>query len=65
MKDLNSTEGLGGKDTRYVKYNGALGPRQIEWLDKKLAEAEASDKKVFIIGMCKLKVTFLKVGLYI
>ena len=49
-KDLNSTEGLTGKDTRYVKYNGALGPQQIKWLDRKLAKAEESGQKVIIVS---------------
>ena len=53
LKDLNSTEGLSGSDTRFVKYNGALGPQQIEWLNKKLSKAEESDQKAIIIGMCK------------
>ena len=48
---MNSADGLTGKDIRFVQYNGALGPQQIKWLDRKLAKAEASGQKVIIISM--------------
>lgn len=39
-----------GRDAKYVSYNGALGERQMVWLDTKLNECNLANKKVIVCG---------------
>lgn len=46
--DKNSPEGLNGVDRRFVKFNGGVGEEQLEWIEKELQKATASEQKVVI-----------------
>ena len=49
------TEGLSGVEGRYLPFNGAIGPDQLEWLRNQLKEAEQATEKVIIISHCPLQ----------
>ncbi|XP_071966047.1 manganese-dependent ADP-ribose/CDP-alcohol diphosphatase-like [Antedon mediterranea] len=49
-QELNSPLGLEGLETRFVKFNGAIGDRQRNWLRHVLQTAENDEEKVFIFG---------------
>ncbi len=44
-----------GENRRFLKYNGALGSDQRDWLDSKLAQADAADQKVVVISQFPLR----------
>ncbi|PPS16823.1 hypothetical protein GOBAR_AA03735 [Gossypium barbadense] len=46
--DKNSPEGLKGVDRRFVMFNGAVGNKQMEWLDNVLKDATNMKQKVII-----------------
>ncbi|CAA0818094.1 Manganese-dependent ADP-ribose/CDP-alcohol diphosphatase [Striga hermonthica] len=46
--DKNSPNGLVGPERRYLMFNGAVGPEQIEWLDYILQDATKLNQKVII-----------------
>ena len=57
--DKNSPLGMHGLDTRFVKYNGAVGRRQLQWLRRVLREANTAREKVLIAGKSgQLKLLF-------
>ncbi|CAN1136409.1 Manganese-dependent ADP-ribose/CDP-alcohol diphosphatase [Linum perenne] len=46
--DKNSPEGLVGVERRFLKYNGAVGREQLEWLDGVLQDATKLNQKVIV-----------------
>ena len=48
--DKNSPLGMQGLDTRFVKYNGGVGQKQLQWLRRVLREANTAREKVLIAG---------------
>ena len=43
----NSPSGL--KRERYVKFNGGIGTKQLDWLEQQLSEADEKEQKVIIL----------------
>ncbi|CAN8274015.1 unnamed protein product [Cochlearia groenlandica] len=48
--DKNSPEGLVDVERRFVKYNGGVGEKQLQWLDNVLQDAERSKQRVIVCG---------------
>lgn len=48
--DLNSPTGLEGDNKRFLKYNGALGSDQLEWLKAELEHASSLHENVIVFG---------------
>lgn len=48
--DLDSPEGLRGRQRRFVKFNGAIGSAQLSWLYTVLTAAEKNDQKAVIFS---------------
>ncbi|CAN6914536.1 unnamed protein product [Brassica oleracea] len=48
--EKNSPEGLVGVERRFVKYNGGVGEKQLEWLDGVLKDATESNQRVIVCG---------------
>lgn len=46
--EKNSPDGLFRLDRRFLKYNGAVGMQQLEWLDAVLQDATKLNQKVFV-----------------
>ncbi|KAJ8772270.1 hypothetical protein K2173_027447 [Erythroxylum novogranatense] len=46
--DKNSPEGLLGLERRFLMFNGAVGRKQMEWLDNVLQEAMKLNQKVIV-----------------
>lgn len=49
-EDLNSPSGLSGDKRRFVKFNGAVSHRQLQWLDGVLRESERRGEVVLVAG---------------
>lgn len=47
-EDKNSPEGLEGVARRFVKFNGGVGERQLQWLERTLEEASNASQQVVI-----------------
>ncbi|XP_010555507.1 PREDICTED: manganese-dependent ADP-ribose/CDP-alcohol diphosphatase [Tarenaya hassleriana] len=48
--DKNSPEGLVGLERRYLKFNGGVGEKQLQWLDNVLRDATKTNQKVVVCG---------------
>ncbi|RID78678.1 hypothetical protein BRARA_A01476 [Brassica rapa] len=48
--EKNSPEGLVGVERRFVKYNGGVGEKQLEWLDGVLKDATELNQRVIVCG---------------
>ncbi|KAF8117764.1 hypothetical protein N665_0008s0110 [Sinapis alba] len=48
--EKNSPEGLVDVERRFVKYNGGVGEKQLEWLDGVLGDATELNQKVIVCG---------------
>lgn len=46
----NSPEGLTGINRRFVGFNGAVGPIQLEWLEQTLETSRANGEKVIVLS---------------
>ncbi|CAH1274183.1 ADPRM [Branchiostoma lanceolatum] len=49
-ENLNSPEGLVGLDQRFVKFNGAVGEDQLQWLRETLEVARQRGEKIILSG---------------
>ena len=49
--DLNSPDGLSGDLARFVKFNGAVSKKQIDWLDEVLRKAQTDGELVLVAGL--------------
>jgi len=47
---VNWLDGMKGVERRYVPYNGALGERQLAWLDAELAESDRLGERVVVLA---------------
>ncbi|CAN8230645.1 unnamed protein product [Cochlearia groenlandica] len=48
--DKNSPEGLVDVERRFVKFNGGVGEKQMQWLDNVLQDATESNQRVIVCG---------------
>lgn len=46
--DKNSPEGMVGLDQRFLMFNGAVGEKQLKWLDDILKESTEKEQKVIV-----------------
>ncbi|KAF6137187.1 hypothetical protein GIB67_030951 [Kingdonia uniflora] len=46
--DKNSPSGLVGLERRFLKFNGAIGTEQLEWLDRVLQDSTELEQKVVV-----------------
>jgi manganese-dependent ADP-ribose/CDP-alcohol diphosphatase len=46
----NDPTGLRGHQRRFVQFNGAVAPTQLNWLQEQLTQAKARNEKVIVTG---------------
>jgi len=49
-EDLNSCINLRGHQKRFVKFNGGVSDKQLQWLNEQLTEATKKNEKIIITG---------------
>lgn len=52
-EDKNNPEGLVDDDMRFVKFNGAVSPTQLNWLESTLSNSVRNKENVIIMGKSK------------